>query len=139
MPLLARAFIRLGMVYFVVATLMGLLVLAQAPLALPPQVAVLHPTYLHLLTVGWITQLIFGVAYWMFPKFSRENPRRNPRLGWVVLILLNSGLILRAIGEPLHSLAPASSAGWLLAVSAVCQLLAGWGFIWNTWPRVKER
>jgi len=139
MPPLARAFIKLGMVHFVLGSLMGVLVLAQSALALPSSLALLYPTYLHILTVGWITQLIFGVAYWMFPKYSKENPRRNERLGWAVLLLLNGGLVLRVIGEPLHGLAPQSAAGWLLALSAVCQLLAGWGFVWNTWPRVKER
>ena len=28
----------------------------------------LYFTYLHLLVVGWITQIIFGVAFWLFPR-----------------------------------------------------------------------
>jgi len=28
----------------------------------------LFPVYIHLLVFGWLTQLIFGVIYWMFPK-----------------------------------------------------------------------
>jgi hypothetical protein len=36
--------------------------------------ALLWPTYLHLLVLGWLTQLIFGVAFWMFPRYSARNP-----------------------------------------------------------------
>jgi hypothetical protein len=83
--------------------------------------------------------LIIGVVYWMFPKFSKERPRRSERLGWIAFGLLNAGLILRAIGEPLNTLHPQWRLGWTLALSAILQLLAGWAFIVNTWGRVKER
>ena len=97
----------------------------------------LWPTYVHLLVVGWLTQLIFGVAYWMFPRYSAERPRGSERLSWITFALLNLGLLLRAIAEPWHALA-GRGAG-LLVGSAVLQVLAGWTFVWNTWPRIRER
>jgi hypothetical protein len=100
---------------------------------------VLTPIYFHLLMVGWVTQLIFGVALWMFPKFSAAQPRGNERLGWATFWLLNVGLLLRVIGEPLVVLQPETAAGLLVALSAVLQWLAGMGFVLNTWPRVRER
>ena len=127
------------MLDFVLAMLVAIAIAAQPFLNLPPSIVVFQPVYFHLLMVGWVTQLIFGVAYWMFPKFSREQPRGNERLGWEIYILLNVGLILRVIGEPLTALQPDTHAGWILALSATLQLLAGWGFIANTWRRVKER
>jgi len=48
-------------------------------------------------------------------------------------------LLLRVVGEPLVTTAPQLEVGWLLLVSALLQLLAGWGFIFNMWGRVKER
>jgi heme/copper-type cytochrome/quinol oxidase subunit 1 len=139
MPLLTRTMIKTGLIYFVIALLMGALVIARPVLNLPAEIAAFQPVYLHLLMVGWVTQLIMGVVYWMFPKESKERPRGNEKLGWAVFALLNAGLILRAVGEPLIVIDPALNAGWILAVSAVLQLLAGWGFIFNTWARVKER
>jgi hypothetical protein len=139
MPTLARYFIKSGMIYFVMGLLLATVVMAQPVFNLPTNIALLRPTYLHLLTVGWITQLIVGVAYWMFPKYTKENPRASERLGWAIFFLLNTGIILRAIGEPLVALYPTLGAGWLLAISGVTQLLGGWGFIINTWSRVKER
>ncbi|MCZ7546968.1 MAG: cbb3-type cytochrome c oxidase subunit I [Anaerolineae bacterium] len=94
---------------------------------------------MHLLTVGWLTQLIIGVAYWMFPKYSKARPRGSERLGWATYALLNLGLALRAAGEPLMAAQPGANAGWLLAASAVLQMLAAWAFVANTWARVKSR
>jgi hypothetical protein len=75
----------------------------------------------------------------MFPKYSRERPRASEPLTWVTLVLLNIGLMTRAVSEPLQALQPGSGWGWALAVSAVLQWLAGMAFVANTWVRVKER
>lgn len=139
MPLLARFYIKTGLVYLVAALAIAALLAAQPLLALPSALHSFSPVYMHLLTIGWISQLIFGVAYWMFPKFSKEQPRRSERLGWAVYVLLNSGLLLRAVAEPLTMIQPQLGVGWLLVVSAILQLAAGWGFVINTWSRVKER
>lgn len=50
--------------------------------------------------VGWVTQMIIGVAFWMFPKYTRERPRGSEALAWITYVLLNVGLLLRAIAEP---------------------------------------
>ncbi len=137
MPQLVRWTIKTALIYFVIALSMAALVAAQPLLGLSPTLQALRPVYLHFLMVGWVTQLIIGMAYWMFPKFSKERPRRSDTAAWGVYVALNSGLILRGFGEPLTALQP--DAGWMLALSAVCQLVAAWAFIFNTWSRVKER
>ena len=137
MPPLARWFIRLALIYLVLALLLGVL-LVGGPLwgwNLPG----IFPIYIHLFVVGWLTQMIFGVAYWMFPKYSRERPRASEAVGWAVLVLINLGLLLRAVSEPQVAAAPAGPWGWLLVVSALCQWLAGLMFVANSWGRVKER
>ena len=139
MPRLARWFIKAGLLYFVIALATGVLYQARTEIDLPTWVSTLDPVYVHLLAVGWITQLIIGVAYWMFPKFSKEQPRGSETLGWATFILLNAGLILRIISEPRVTLRAEPDLGWLLAVSAVLQTAAGWLFVINTWSRVKER
>ncbi|MCC7206760.1 MAG: cbb3-type cytochrome c oxidase subunit I [Anaerolineae bacterium] len=139
MPTLSRWFIKAGMVYLVVGLTMGALLLAQPVMGWSPSLHALRPVYLHFLFVGWVTQLIMGVAYWMLPKQSKDRPRGSERLGWAVFILLNAGMILRAVGEPALALDAKSGLGWTLAVASMCLLLAGWGFILNTWRRVKER
>jgi hypothetical protein len=139
MPTLTRWFIKTALIYFVAALLVGIVVMTRLVIDLPPLAGALGPAYFHLLMVGWVLQLIIGVAYWMFPKFSTELPRGYEWLGWTTYALLNAGLILRVISEPLMSVQPNPVLGWALAVSAVLQWLAGMAFVANTWTRVKEK
>jgi hypothetical protein len=135
----ARYFIRTALVFLAAAFLAGGLVLVNQGLALDPRLGLLLPVFYHLLMVGWATQLICGVALWMFPPFSRERPRGDERLGWFTYAALNSGLLLRVAAEPLHTLRPALWSGWALALSALLQVLAIWAFVAAIWPRVKRR
>lgn len=139
MPLLTRLFVKTAIVYFVAALIVGLLLAARPVLGLPTIVASLSPVYFHLLMVGWVTQLILGVAHWMFPRYSKEIPRGKDWLTWATFLLLNSGLLLRIIAEPARTVSVEPVWGWLLALSALLQWLAGMAFIANLWPRVKER
>jgi hypothetical protein len=75
----------------------------------------------------------------MFPKYSKEKPRGNEGVAWATFGLLNVGLFLRVLGQPLNTLAPDAEWGWLLVASAIMQWLAGMAFVVNTWSRVKER
>ena len=135
----ARYFIRTALAYLLAAFIVGGLVLANQGLEIDARIGVLLPVFYHLLMVGWVTQLIFGVALWMFPPLSREQPRGDERLGWYTYTALNAGLLLRAIGEPLYVWLSAPWLGWILALSAMLQVLASWAFVLAIWPRVKAR
>jgi hypothetical protein len=108
--------------------------LAQA--LVPSGTAITWPTYLHLLVVGWLTQLIFGVAYWMFPRHQSGLASWFERLGWICYGCLNLGLLLRVVAE---SGPEGSWRGESFVVSALLQLIAGWAFVATTWPRVRGR
>jgi len=132
MPLLTRTFIKTAMVCFALALALGIALALGVTNGL-------FPAYIHLLVFGWLTQLIFGVVFWMFPKYSTAKPRGNEALGWWAYALLNSGLLLRAIIEPIQSNQPSITSGWLLVLSATLQFLAGLAFVMNTWTRTKEK
>jgi hypothetical protein len=138
MPLITRTLIKTSLVFLALALLLGAgIVLAPVSnISLPPG---LTPLFFHLFMVGWVAQLIFGVAVWMFPKFSMQKPRGDERLLWAGYGLLNFGLLLRLVGEPMQSVTPSTFWGWLLVGSATIQWLAGLIFAWNFWLRVKEK
>ena len=139
MPLLTRVYIKTSLIYLVAALLVGG-VLALAPVVdLPAALRSLSPVYFHLLMVGWITQLIFGMLYWMLPKYSKEKPRGHASLWWTTYVLLNIGLLLRVAVEPLNATTPGAAWQWGLALSALLQWLAGLTLIAAAWPRVKVR
>lgn len=136
MPLLTRYFIKFALVYLAAALLIGAVLAARSVWRLPPLISTLGPVYFHAFLVGWVTQLIFGVAYWMFPILNQTRPRGSERLGWATFILLNVGLGFRVIIEPLHGLRPQPLFGWLLVLSALLQWAAGLIFVLNTWGRI---
>lgn len=136
MPTLTRWFVKSALICLVASLLLALLMLWPGVADLP-WLRAAWPTYLHLLVVGWLTQLIFGVAFWLFPKYSAAAPRGSERLGWASFGLLNAGLLLRLVAEPSSLLG--QDTGGLLVASAVAQLLGGWAFVANTWPRIRER
>jgi hypothetical protein len=109
-----------------------------------PWGAVLLPTYLHLFVVGWITQIIIGVALWLFPKWSKEQPRGREWMSWVALITLNVGLLLRLVAEPLNTLggfegAAETGLGWALVASSILQWVGGMSFMLNIWGRIQPK
>lgn len=139
MPLLTRLFIKTSLLCLIAALCCGLLLALRPMLAMPLLVAGLTPIYFHLLMVGWVTQIIMGVAYWMFPKRSKARPRGSSLLGWSAYALLNAGLLLRVVAEPAQMVQARQIWGWLLAASALLQCLGGFAFVINTWPRIKVR
>src|SRR5574340_673049 len=81
MPTLTRWFIKTSFIYLALALITGLLLAAQSLFSLAA-FGGLFPVYIHLLVFGWLTQLVFGVVFWMFPKYSTQRPRGNEALGW---------------------------------------------------------
>jgi hypothetical protein len=147
MPKLTRWSIKAALAYLVAGA--ALAMLGDARAVAPDGVAwpvVRGPLVVHLLVVGWLTQLIFGVAYWMFPTYSAKRPYRSQSLGWFVFVALNLGLLLRValetglVAKVLAAVALAGSGAWmqwLFVLSALLQLLAGIAFVVNTWGRVR--
>lgn len=137
MPPLTRWMVKTSLVYLVLALISGILLGMRTALSATWVPSGLTPAYFHLYMVGWVTLMIFGIVYWMFPKFTMAGPRGSDWLGWAVYVLLNMGLILRVAGESF--IMPGSRWGWVLVISALLQWLGGFAFVVNTWQRVKEK
>jgi hypothetical protein len=126
MPIQTRLFVRFALGYLFLGLAAGV------AMAVDPGLRFLWPTYLHVIVVGWLTQLIFGVAFWLFPRASRDRKRGREGFIWATLVLLNAGLVLRIVAEPF---ALGGISGPLLMASALCHLGAAVGFTANVWPR----
>ena len=140
MPPLVRLFVRTSFLYFLAAFLLGALMALDGWLGLGRWLRAVYLSQLHLLVVGWITQLALGVAYWMFPRFRKEmnpEPRGSQRLAWAVYALLNAGLLLRFLFEPFYLMGPEPWLAATVALSGVLQALAAMGFGLLIWGRVR--
>jgi hypothetical protein len=139
MPLIARLFIKCGLIYFVAALLLALVLSTRHHVALPPYLSAMGTTQLHLFMVGWVTQIIFGVAIWFFPRYSRDKPRGRDWLNYTAFITLNLGLLLRLVTEPLQATDPSPLITHAMVGSALLQWLASLAFAVNIWPRLRPQ
>lgn len=140
MPSLARTFIKASFAYLIAAFLLGALMTLDGWLSFSRWLRVLYFSQLHLLVVGWISQLALGVAYWMFPRFLKEQdprPRGSERLAYAVIVALNAGLLLRFALEPFSMLNPQPWLAAALSLSGILQALAVLGFGWLIWGRIR--
>jgi hypothetical protein len=140
MPPIARTFVKAAFVYFIVAFVLGALMMLDRWLSFSRWLKVVYLSQLHLLVVGWITQLAIGVAYWIFPRFRKEQgpqPRGSDALARAVLLSLNAGLLLRFLFEPFYLMGPEAWLGALMALAGVLQALAAVGFGLLIWGRVR--
>ncbi len=136
MPTAARWLIKTALLHLVVALGIALVRAGQAMGGIPGASSTLWLPQLHLLTVGWLTQLIFGVAFWLFPSPApRTQP--SPRLVWAAYGALNGGLVLRVGCEP--GLVPEPVQRWGLAVSAALQWGASLLLVVHFWGRVRPK
>ncbi len=92
----------------------------------------------HILFVGWFVQFAIGIAYWLLPR--RKRPERpygyNTTAAYTAYGLINTGLVIRIIVEPLHNAGQLNGtpATIGLGVSGILMACAGiiWGFqIWQ--------
>ncbi|MCZ7666846.1 MAG: cbb3-type cytochrome c oxidase subunit I [Chloroflexi bacterium] len=91
MPRLTRWYIKSAFVYLAASLLLGMVLALPTTVPLPLFVRFMNPIFFHLFLVGWVTQMIFGVIYWMFPIITRARPRGNERVGWLTYIFIKRG------------------------------------------------
>jgi hypothetical protein len=129
--------VRTALLWLVLGFGLNLILETPPSVAAPAWLFALRVGGFHMLVGGWLTQLIFGVAYWMFPRRSPQVARGGEWLGWLGYIGLNAGLLGRIAAEPLAQ--TYGVARWALVGSAVAQLSAALALIALVWGRVRER
>lgn len=90
----------------------------------------------HLVLVGFMLMLVFGVATWMFPRPVRDDARYRPGLAWLVYWLLTASTAVRALGE-LAAAVTGNRGSPLAALGALGQVAAAIVFVINMWTRVR--
>jgi hypothetical protein len=109
LPFESRLFVKASIVGLALTFLVGGVALVAEAFgrSLPPVVNIERA---HLGFVGWLVNLVIGIALWFlplsrkaFPATQGRYPRRLPE---IIFALLNAGLGLRLIAEPLVTSAP---------------------------------
>jgi hypothetical protein len=136
MLLLHRTFIRLALVSLLLGVMTGALIELRQAFGYPPWPYAAVTIHTHLLTVGFLLNMVMGVAHWMFPRLPGATATRAARdpLAWANLVSLNVGLALRVASEPWSGQAWANA---LQAASAALQVAGVVFFLLAIWRRVR--
>jgi hypothetical protein len=140
-PYESRLFVKTGAVYLVLTFAAGAALLIASALKHPAPfiVTVEHG---HLGFVGWLVNMVIGVALWMFPLDRERYPQMQGRYPagapFVCYALLNIGLVARIVIEPWGQLTRAPGPWpWLLVAAGLMQFLAIILFVMIVWHRTR--
>ena len=133
---LVRLYIKTSFVFLLLGLVLGGYVTVVVNLAGRAVPWPLITAHVHLLLVGFMLTLVFGVATWMFPRPPRDDARYRPWLAWLVYWLLTASTVVRLAGE-LGAAAVGTRGSSLAALGGLGQLAAALVFVVNMWTRVR--
>jgi hypothetical protein len=116
-----------------------------------PELSALRNSHIVFVVDGWVTQLILGVGWWLLPPLQvgvkpdeaswrrhGQTQRGSEPLFWIIIGLLNAGILLRAICEPLYEWTGVGLFSVLAQISPFLLLAAALGWVAIMWGRVRE-
>jgi len=91
--------------------------------------------HVHLLLVGFLLMMVFGVAFWLFPRSGRGQPiGPYPALVASAYVLLTAGTLIRAVTEFFDLALLAQAWAYVRLGAATCQaggILLGIVALWD--------
>ena len=120
-----RNFIVASILYLAIASVFGVLMLVK-----PSLISVLKFSHSHLMLIGWVTMMIYGVGYHILPRFAGKLVKR-PWLGEVQFYLSNLGLIGMVVLNPVYAGSPSTALAVVLGLSGALQVAASGIFFYN--------
>jgi len=120
-----RNFIRASLVWLGVGVSIGLW------MAIDPAAVIYRPAHMHANLLGFVSMMIFGVAYHVIPRFSGA-PLRSRRAAQAHLLVSNVGLTAMVSAWLLRGAFPGFAMP-LLAVGGILSTAGAFLFIGNVW------
>ncbi len=121
--------IRTACVHLLSGAALGAMYLSLKAVGWPVFAASHRPVHVEQMLMGWLVQLVIGVAYWILPRPAGQDPGGRGGVIWAVYGLLNGGLLVAALGGD-----PALPA-WLVPVGRVAETAAVALFALHAWNR----
>ena len=125
-----KAFLKASLAWLAAGVSLGI------GMAAHPAWAVYRTAHLHMNLLGFVTMMIFGVAYHVIPRFT-GHPLHSRRLAGVQWWLANIGLVLFVAGLALlPATMYAMPARIVVAAGGLLSGLAAYTFVYNMWRTI---
>jgi cytochrome c oxidase cbb3-type subunit 1 len=121
-----RRFIRSSLAWLAFGVLLGC-AMAIWPYRMLPY----RPAHVHANLLGFVSMMIFGVAYHVIPRFTGRG-LHSPRLAAAQLLVSNAGLFLMVCGF-MTRVTWATAGSIMLGVGGVTSAVGALIFVFNLW------
>ncbi|MDB4887351.1 MAG: cytochrome c oxidase subunit [Gemmatimonadetes bacterium] len=137
MHTLVRRYIKTAILFLAVGLLIGGWMLVRRELyGLYPN-AYEVSAHTHALLVGFVMEMILGVALWLFPRPSKEDLRYSPRTAewayWVLTLATGS----RVLGELARPHVESRALRWVVVFAGLAQAFGLLLFFQTMWTRIR--
>lgn len=98
MPRVSVWLIRASMLHLLSGALLGAAYLGFKATGAPLFALTHRPVHVEQMLIGWMVQLVIGVGFWILPRTDPAAMATAGRRMWLVLVLLNLGVLAAALG-----------------------------------------
>lgn len=137
MHTLARRFIKTGVAFLLLGLAVGIWMLINRELnnryATPFELS----AHTHALLVGFMMQMIMGVAMWLFPRPAKEDVRYRPVVAEMAYWILTLSTVVRVACELMRSSVTDPWIRWTIVIAGIGQSIALLLFFQTMWSRIR--
>jgi len=136
-----RLMLKTSLIYLLIGIMIGLLMFLSYQFKNLSWTYNLRVVHTHLILVGFVIQMIMGVALWMFPQkptkdISIEKRFTTEKEGMILYLIFNSGIILRSFFEPFSRLNLICF--YIALFGVILQIIAIIYFLILIYPRIRK-
>jgi heme/copper-type cytochrome/quinol oxidase subunit 1 len=137
MHTLVRRYIKTAIVFLAVGLAIGTWMIVRRELFGRFPTSYEISAHTHAVFVGFVMELILGVALWLFPRPAKDDTRYRPELIAAAYWLLTAATAARIAGELARAVVSSLPLRWLVVVSGAGQALAILLFFSTMWSRIR--
>lgn len=130
----AKRFIKASLIWLCLTVLLGL------AMAIHPAWTIYRPAHMHAALLGFVTMMIYGVAYHVLPRFSGSPLHSRSLAGWhwwaanLGLTAMVAGFVARVTVA-----VPSAVSSVVLGLGGSLSALGAFAFAWNIWRTMDAR
>lgn len=124
-----KAFLKASLTWLAMGVTLG------GIMAVHPAWIVYRPVHVHMNLLGFVTMMIYGVAYHVIPRFA-GHPLHARKLAVAQWWMANAGLAVMALGFTLRARGSLGVATTILGAGGVLSAAAAYSFIYNLWRTI---
>ena len=137
MTTLVRRFLKTGIAFLAIGLLIGGWMMVRRELAGAFPSPYLVSAHTHAILVGFVMNMILGVALWMFPRPEKGDARYSPRAAEAAYWLVAGGTGARVIGELLRPTVDDAWLRWVVVLAGLAQIAGLATFFHTMWSRIR--